>query len=74
MPEDTVSDSESVHVLLREYTQYVELELDATSTTSTVLVDVFVSEADAQRYLDQEVRKPLHRQYRIEEREVKKFD
>lgn len=63
-----------MHVLLRQENQYVETGADAVSTSSMVLVDVFASESDAQRYLDSEVRQPLHREYEIEEREVKSLD
>lgn len=35
---------------------------------------VYETEADAQRALERDVRKPLHREYRIEEREVETVD
>jgi hypothetical protein len=64
----------TVYVLLRQENQYVETGSDAYSTSSMVLADVFESEEDAQHYLDEKVRQPLHRECEIEEREVKSFD
>lgn len=60
-----------VHVLLRETSDYVELPGDTVSTSCTELVDVFASEAAAEKYLRETVREPLHRDYEIEKRRVR---
>lgn len=68
------SDTATVHVLLREENQHVETGDDVVSTSSMMLVDVFETKADAKKYLDRNVREPLHRKYEIEEREVRSFE
>lgn len=70
MPSDGDT-ARTVHVLLRQESQYVETSNDAVSTSAMVLVDVFATKADAKAYLDAEVREPLHRNYEIEEKEIR---
>lgn len=62
---------ETVYVLLKQGNQYIETGSDAISTTSMNFVHVFKTEIAAQKYLDDNVREALHREYTIKECEVR---